>query len=164
LQKIVINMGLGEALSNPKLIESAENTIREIAGQKPVVTKARKSIATFKLREGNRIGCMVTLRKAHMYEFFDRFVSFALPRTRDFRGVSPKGFDGNGNFSMGVKEQIVFPEIDFDKIEKVKGMNITFVTSAKTNDEGRMLLHKLGMPFRGMDKVTASETASTEGK
>jgi large subunit ribosomal protein L5 len=148
LVKITVNMGLGQALQNAKLLEAAETEITAIAGQKPVITKARKSIATFKLRQGQKIGCMVTLRKNRMYEFFDRFVSFALPRTRDFKGVSPKSFDGRGNFSIGIREQIIFPEIDYDKIEKIMGLNITIVTSAKSDDEGRALLKHLGMPFR----------------
>jgi large subunit ribosomal protein L5 len=148
LLKIVVNMGLGEALLNPKLVESAEEELGTITGQKPVVTKARKSIAAFKLREGQKIGCMVTLRRERMYEFLDRLVSFALPRTRDFKGVSPKAFDGRGNYTLGVKEQIIFPEISYDKIEKIKGLNITIVTSATTDEEGRALLRHLGMPFR----------------
>jgi large subunit ribosomal protein L5 len=148
LKKITVNMGLGEALTNPKLIDAAEEELRAITGQKPVVTKARKSIATFKLREGQRIGCSVTLRKERMYEFFDRLVSFALPRTRDFRGVSPKAFDGRGNYTFGIKEQIIFPEVNYDKIEKIMGLNVTVVTSAKTDEEGRALLKHLGVPFR----------------
>ncbi|PID39102.1 MAG: 50S ribosomal protein L5 [Proteobacteria bacterium] len=148
LVKIVVNMGLGEALQNPKLIDSAEQEMTAICGQKPVVTQARKSIAAFKLRQGQRIGCMVTLRRERMYEFFDRLVTFALPRTRDFKGVSPRAFDGRGNFTLGVREQIIFPEIDYDKIEKIHGLNITIVTTAKTDDEGRALLKHLGMPFR----------------
>ena len=148
LSKITLNMGLGEALQNAKLLDSAEEELAAIAGQKPVITKARKSIATYKLRQGQKIGAMVTLRKDRMYEFFDRLVTFALPRTRDFKGISPKSFDGRGNFSLGVKEQIIFPEIDYDKIEKIMGLNITIVTSANTDDEGRALLKHLGMPFR----------------
>lgn len=148
LKKIVINMGLGEALQNPKLVESAEDQLAAISGQKPVVCRARKSIATYKLREGQRIGCMVTLRQDQMYEFFDRLVTVALPRTRDFKGVSPRGFDGRGNYTLGVREQIVFPEIDYDKIEKIKGLNVCIVTSARTDEEGRALLRHLGMPFR----------------
>ena len=148
LVKIVVNMGLGEALQNPKLIESAETQLAAITGQKPVVSTARKSIAAFKLREGQKIGCMVTLRRDRMYEFFDRLVSFALPRTRDFKGASPRAFDGRGNYTLGVKEQIIFPEISYDQIEKIKGLNITVVTTAKSDDEGRALLKHLGMPFR----------------
>lgn len=148
LTKITVNVGLGEALVNPKLIDAAEAELAAITGQKPVVTRARKSIATFKLRQGQRIGCMVTLRRDRMYEFFDRLVSFALPRTRDFRGISPRSFDGRGNFSMGIREQIIFPEINYDKIEKILGLNVTIVTTARTDDEGRALLRHLGMPFR----------------
>lgn len=148
LLKITVNMGLGEALQNPKLIDAAEEELRTITGQKPVVTTARKSIAVFKLREGQRIGCAVTLRRERMYEFFDRLVSFALPRTRDFRGVSPKAFDGRGNYTFGIKEQIIFPEVNYDKIEKIMGLNVTVVTSARTDEEGRALLKHLGVPFR----------------
>jgi large subunit ribosomal protein L5 len=148
LVKITINIGLGQALQNAKLLEAAEAELTAIAGQKVVITKARKSIATFKLRQGQKIGCMVTLRRERMYEFFDRLVSLALPRTRDFKGISPRSFDGRGNFSMGVREQIIFPEIDYDKIEKITGMNITIVTTAKTDEEGKALLKHLGMPFR----------------
>ncbi len=148
LKKIVMNMGLGEALQNPKLIEAAEEEMTVITGQKPVVTEARRSIAAFKLRQGQKIGCMVTLRGERMYEFFDRLVSFALPRTRDFKGVSPRAFDGRGNYTLGVREQIIFPEIDYDKIEKIHGLNVTIVTTAKSDDEGRALLKHLGMPFR----------------
>jgi large subunit ribosomal protein L5 len=146
--KITINMGLGEAIGNPKIIDHAVEELRSISGQQPVVTKAKKSIATFKLREGQKIGCMVTLRRERMWEFLDRLVSFALPRVRDFKGISPRSFDGRGNFSMGVREQIIFPEINYDKIDKIKGMNISIVTTAKTDDEGRALLRYLGMPFR----------------
>jgi large subunit ribosomal protein L5 len=148
LERIVINMGLGTAVGNPKVIESATKELTAIAGQKPVVTRSKKSIATFKLREGMPIGVMVTLRRERMWEFLDRLVALALPRVRDFRGVSRKGFDGAGNYTLGLKEQIVFPEIDFDKVDASRGMNVTFVTSAKTNDEGRELLAQLGMPFR----------------
>lgn len=148
LVKIVLNMGLGEALQNPKLVESAEAQLGAITGQKPVVTLARKSIATYKLRQGQKIGCMVTLRRERMYEFLDRLVSVALPRTRDFRGVSPRGFDGRGNYTLGIKEQIVFPEIDYDKIEKIKGLNVSIITTARTDAEGRALLRHLGVPFR----------------
>ena len=148
LVKIVLNMGLGEALQNPKLVDSAEEQLATISGQKPVVCSARKSIATYKLRQGQKIGCMVTLRKDRMFEFLDRLVSVALPRTRDFKGVSPKGFDGRGNYTLGIKEQIIFPEIDYDKIEKIKGLNVCIVTTAQTDEEGRALLRQLGMPFR----------------
>jgi large subunit ribosomal protein L5 len=148
LRKIVVNMGLGEAVSNPKLIESAVTEMAAITGQKPVVTRAKKSIATFKLREGMPIGVKVTLRREKMWEFFDRLVTLGLPRVRDFRGTSPRAFDGAGNYTLGLKEQIVFPEIDFDKVDKVKGMNITMVTTAKTNEEAKELLGALGMPFR----------------
>ena len=148
IEKIVINMGLGEAIQNVKILDSAAAEMTSIAGQKPVITKARKSIASFKLREGMPIGCMVTLRKSKMYEFLDRLVNVALPRVRDFKGVSPKGFDGRGNYSLGIKEQLIFPEIDYDKVDKIKGMNITVVTTAKTDEEGRALLKLLGMPFR----------------
>jgi len=148
LQRIVINMGLGEAVGNPKLIEGAVQELAAITGQKPVVTRAKKAIATFKLRQGMPIGCKVTLRRERMWEFMDRFVTLALPRVRDFRGISPRGFDGSGNYTLGLKEQIVFPEIDFDKVDKIKGMNVTFVTTAKTNQEAKDLLQKLGMPFR----------------
>ncbi|HVJ19261.1 MAG TPA: 50S ribosomal protein L5 [Polyangiaceae bacterium] len=148
LQKVVVNMGLGEATQNPKLVDAAVSEMGAITGQKPVVTRAKKSIATFKLRENMPIGAMVTLRRERMWEFVDRLVSLSLPRVRDFRGVSPKAFDGAGNYTLGLKEQIVFPEIDFDKVEKVKGMNITFVTTAETNEEAKELLAQLGMPFR----------------
>ncbi|MEJ7729432.1 MAG: 50S ribosomal protein L5 [Polyangiaceae bacterium] len=148
LSKVVVNMGLGAAVANPKLIDSAVEDMRTITGMKPVVTRARKSIATFKLRENLPIGVMVTLRKEQMWEFVDRLISFSLPRVRDFKGVSPKGFDGKGNFTMGLREQIIFPEIDYDKIDVVKGLNISFVTTARTDEEGRALLTELGMPFR----------------
>ncbi len=148
LQKIVVNMGLGEAIQNIKILDSATSEIMTITGQKPVPTKAKKSIANFKLRQGMPIGCMVTLRKDRMYEFFDRLVNIALPRVRDFRGISGKAFDGRGNYSLGIKEQIIFPEIDYDKIDKIKGLNITIVTTAKTDEEGKTLLKLFGMPFR----------------
>jgi large subunit ribosomal protein L5 len=148
LEKIVVNMGLGEAINNNKLIEQGEEQLMAIAGQKPVVTRSRKSIANFKLRENQAIGCMVTLRSHRMYEFFDRLVNIALPRVRDFKGVSGKSFDGKGNFTLGIREQIIFPEINYDKIEKIKGMNITIVTTAKNDEEGRALLRHMGMPFR----------------
>jgi large subunit ribosomal protein L5 len=146
--KIVVNMGLGEAIQNVKILDSAVDELTRIVGQKPVVTKARKSIATFKLRKGMSIGCCVTLRRERMYEFFDRLVSVALPRVRDFRGISPKSFDGRGNFSLGLKEQIIFPEVEYDKVDKIRGMNIAIVTTAKTDDEARQLLRLMGMPFR----------------
>jgi large subunit ribosomal protein L5 len=148
LQKIVVNMGLGEAVSNPKLVDAAVAELTSITGQKPVVTRAKKAIATFKLRQGMPIGAMVTLRRERMWEFLDRLVTLALPRVRDFRGTSNKAFDGAGNYTLGLKEQIVFPEIDFDKVEKIKGMNITFVTTAETDEEAKELLANLGMPFR----------------
>lgn len=148
LVKIVINMGLGEAIQNIKILDGAVAELSAITGQKPVITKARKSIATFKLRQGMSIGCCVTLRQDRMYEFFDRLVNVALPRVRDFRGISAKSFDGRGNFALGLKEQIIFPEIDYDKIDKVKGMNIVIVTSAKTDEEARHLLKLMGVPFR----------------
>jgi large subunit ribosomal protein L5 len=148
VEKIVLNMGLGEAVQNPKIVEKAANELTLIAGQRSVVTKARKSIATFKLREGMPIGARVTLRQDKMYDFLSKLINIALPRVRDFRGVSPKGFDGNGNFSMGVKEHIIFPEVDYDKIDKIRGLNITIVTNARTDNEGRALLKMLGMPFK----------------
>jgi large subunit ribosomal protein L5 len=148
LEKIVVNMGLGEAIQNVKILDSAAEELSAITGQKTVITKAKKSIASFKLRQGMPIGCMVTLRKERMYEFLDRLMNIALPRVRDFKGVSGKGFDGRGNFSLGIKEQLIFPEINYDSVEKVKGLNITVVTTAKTDEEGRALLRGLGMPFR----------------
>ncbi len=148
LKSIVLNMGLGEAVGNPKLVDAAVAELTQITGQKPVVTRAKKSIATFKLREGMPIGAKVTLRRERMWEFLDRLTTLSLPRVRDFRGVSPKAFDGAGNYTLGLKEQIVFPEIDFDKVEKIKGMNITFVTTAETDEEAKELLANLGMPFR----------------
>ena len=148
IDKVVINMGLGEAVQNAKIIESAVQQLTIIAGQKPVVTKSRKSIANFKLRENQAIGAMVTLRRDRMYEFIDRLCNIALARVKDFRGVSPKAFDGKGNYTLGIKEQIIFPEINFEMIEKIKGMNITFVTTARTDEEARALLTKMGMPFR----------------
>lgn len=148
LEKIVLNMGLGEAVQNPKIVEGAVDELTRIAGRKAVVTKAKKSIAGFKLREGMPIGCRVTLRADAMYDFYSKLVNIALPRVRDFRGISPKSFDGRGNFSMGVKEQIIFPEIDFDKIDKIKGLNISIVTTAENDDEARSLLSLLGMPFK----------------
>jgi len=148
IEKIIVNIGLGEAIQNIKVLDNATEELAMIVGQKPVVTKAKKSIATFKVRKGMSIGCMVTLRSDRMYEFFDRLVNVAIPRIRDFRGISPKSFDGRGNFSLGVKEQFIFPEIEYDKIDKVRGMNITIVTSAKTDDEARTLLKLMGVPFR----------------
>ena len=148
LHKIVVNMGLGEAISNNKLIELGVAQMAAITGQKPVVTRSRKAIANFKLRENQPIGAMVTLRSARMWEFLDRLVTLALPRVRDFKGVSPKAFDGKGNYTLGVREQIIFPEINYDQVEKVKGMNVSFVTTAKNDEEGRALLRQLGMPFR----------------
>ncbi len=148
LEKIVINMGLGEAIQNVKILDSAAQELNQITGQKSVITKAKKSIAQFKLRTGMPIGCMVTLRKERMYEFFNRLVNVALPRVRDFKGLSGKSFDGRGNYSLGIREQLIFPEIHYDKIDKMKGMNIVIVTTAKTDEEGKELLKLLGMPFR----------------
>ena len=147
IEKISLNMGLGEAVQNPKIVESATSELTDIAGQKAVVTKARKSIAGFKLREGQAIGCRVTLRGDKMYEFLSKLINIALPRVRDFRGIKSKGFDGRGNFSFGITEHIIFPEVDYDKIDKIKGLNITINTSAKTNEEGYSLLKMMGMPF-----------------
>jgi len=148
LEKIIINMGLGEAIQNIKILDSAVQELSQITGQKPVITKAKKSIAQFKLRTGMPIGCMVTLRKERMHEFFNRLVNVALPRVRDFKGLSGKSFDGRGNYALGIREQLIFPEIHYDKIDKVKGMNIVIVTTAKTDEEGKELLRLLGMPFR----------------
>jgi len=148
LDKIVINMGLGEAIQNIKILDSAVEELALITGQRPVITKARRSVAQFKLREGMSIGCMVSLHRDRMYEFLDRLVNIALPRVRDFRGVSPKSFDGRGNFAMGLHEHIIFPELSPEKIDKIKGMNVVMVTTAKTDEEGRRLLHLMGMPFR----------------
>ena len=147
LEKIVINMGVGEAKENQKTLESAVNDLTIIAGQKPVLTRAKKSIANFKIRENMPLGCKVTLRKAKMYEFADKLMSVALPRVRDFRGISSKSFDGRGNYSLGIKEQLIFPEIEYDKVDKVRGMDIIFVTTAKTDEESRELLRFFGMPF-----------------
>jgi len=147
LEKVVINMGLGEAIQNVKLLESAQKEIGDITGQKPVVTKARKAIANFKLRQGMPIGCKVTLRRERMFEFLDRLLNLALPRIRDFKGVSAKAFDGRGNYALGIREQIIFPEIEYDKIDKIKGMNIVINTSARTDEEARALLEMMGMPF-----------------
>jgi large subunit ribosomal protein L5 len=148
LVKITINMGIGEAVTNPKLLDSAIDELGAITGQRPVVTRAKKSIAVFKLRAGQKIGAMVTLRKDQMYEFLDRLVNFALPRVRDFKGVSPKAFDGRGNYTLGIREEIIFPEINFEKLDKAKGMNITFNTTAANDDQSRALLRHFGMPFR----------------
>ena len=147
IEKFVINMGVGEAKDNPKVLESAVSDLQIIAGQKPVLTRAKKSVANFKIRENMALGCKVTLRKTNMYEFVDKLVSIALPRVRDFRGVSAKAFDGRGNYSLGIKEQLIFPEIEYDKVDKVRGMDIIFVTSANTDEEARELLRFLGMPF-----------------
>ncbi len=148
LEKVVINMGLGELKDNPKALEFAINDLMAISGQKPVVTKAKKSVANFKLRQGMNIGCKVTLRGDRMYDFMDKLISIALPRVRDFRGINPNSFDGRGNYSIGVKEQLIFPEINYDKIDKIRGMDITIVTTAKTDEECKALLDFLGMPFR----------------
>jgi large subunit ribosomal protein L5 len=148
LEKIVINMGLGEAIQNIKILDSAAEELGQLTGQKPVITRARQSIAAFKLRKGMPIGCMVTLRGDRMYEFFDKLVNVALPRVRDFRGISSKALDGRGNYTLGIKEHIIFPEIDYDKIDRIKGMNITIVTTAPNDDEARTLLALMGMPFK----------------
>lgn len=148
IQKITLNMGLGEAVGDRKVLENAVGDMTLISGQKPVVTTARKSIAGFKIRDGYPIGCKVTLRRKRMYEFLDRLIAIAIPRIRDFRGISPKAFDGRGNYSMGIQEQIIFPEIDYDKIDKIRGMDITITTSAKSDDEARALLKKFSFPFR----------------
>jgi len=148
ITKVVINMGIGEATQNAKIADTAQDELGRIAGQRAVVTRARKSIAQFKLRQGMPVGTMVTLRGVRMYEFLDRLIAIALPRVRDFKGVSPRGFDGRGNFTLGIREQLIFPEIDIEKIDKVKGLNISIVTSARTDEEGRALLAALGMPFR----------------
>jgi len=148
LEKIVLNMGVGEATQNQKLLEKAAEELTAIAGQKPIIRKARKSIANFKLRQGQAIGAMVTLRGDRMWEFFDRLVSIALPRVRDFKGVSPKAFDGRGNYTLGIREQIIFPEVNYDQVEKIAGLNVTVCTSARNDAEGRALLAHLGMPFR----------------
>ncbi len=148
LEKVVLNMGLGEAIHNIKLIDSASGELKIIAGQQPVVTRAKRSIAAFKLREGMPIGCCVTLRRRRMFDFYNKLVNIALPRVRDFRGISAKAFDGRGNYSLGIKEHIIFPEIDYDKIDKIKGLNISIVTTAQTDEEGKELLRLLGMPFR----------------
>ncbi len=148
LEKIVINMGLGEAIADSKIVDKAAEELRSVTGQKPVTTRAKKSIAAFKLRQGMPIGSMVTLRGERMYEFLDRLVSIALPRVRDFRGVSPKAFDGRGNYTLGIRDQLIFPEIDFNKVDKTRGMNISIVTTARNDEQARALLRALGMPFR----------------
>jgi large subunit ribosomal protein L5 len=148
IEKIVVNMGLGEASANAKILDVASDELKSITGQKPVVTKAKKSIAAFKLRQGMSIGTMVTLRGDRMYEFLDRLISVALPRVRDFRGISGKAFDGRGNYTLGIREQLIFPEIDFNKVDKTRGMNISIVTTAKTDEQARSLLKSMGMPFR----------------
>ena len=148
IEKIVVNMGVGEAIANAKILDTAVEELRSITGQKPVITKAKKSIASFKLRQGMNIGTMVTLRGERMYEFLDRLISVALPRVRDFRGISAKAFDGRGNYTLGIREQLIFPEIDFNKVDKTRGMNISIITTAKTDEQSRALLKALGMPFR----------------
>lgn len=148
LEKVVINMGVGEAKDNPKALEAAVNDLSLIAGQRPIITKAKRSVASFKIREGMNIGCKVTLRGERMYEFLDKLFNVALPRVRDFRGISPKSFDGRGNFSLGLREQLIFPEIIYDQVEKVRGMDVVIVTTAETDEEARELLRELGMPFR----------------
>jgi large subunit ribosomal protein L5 len=148
IEKIVVNMGIGEAISNAKILDTAVDELRSITGQKPVITKAKKSIASFKLRQGMNIGTMVTLRGDRMYEFLDRLISVALPRVRDFRGISGKAFDGRGNYTLGVREQLIFPEIDFNKVDKTRGMNISIITTAKNDEQSRALLKAMGMPFR----------------
>jgi large subunit ribosomal protein L5 len=162
LRKIVVNMGLGEAIQNAKLLDSAAHELGQITGQKPVITRARKSIANFKLRKNMPIGALVTLRGDRMYEFFDRLTSVAMPRVRDFRGVSTRAFDGRGNYTLGLRDQLVFPEIDYSKVDKTKGMNITIVTDAKTDAEGLALLRNLGMPFRG--EAQRRQVAATTGE
>ncbi len=157
VEKVVLNMGLGEAVQNPKIVEKAAADLSDIAGQRAVVTKARRSIATFKLREGMPIGAKVTLRRQRMYDFLSKLLNIALPRVRDFRGVSAKGFDGNGNYSMGITEHIIFSEIDYDKIDKIRGLNITIVTTAESNEEGKELLTLLGMPFSGDRRQKAED-------
>ena len=148
IERVVLNIGVGEAIQNPKALDGAANDLRIIAGQKPVITRAKKSIAGFKLREGMAIGCKVTLRGARMYDFLEKLINLALPRVRDFRGISPQAFDGRGNFSLGIKEQTIFPEIEYDKIDKIRGLEVVIVTTAKTDEEARELLRGMGMPFR----------------
>jgi large subunit ribosomal protein L5 len=157
LVKVVLNVGMGEAITNAKALEHAADELGKISGQRPVITRARKSIATYKLREGMPIGCMVTIRRERMYEFLDRFISAALPRIRDFKGVSPKSFDGRGNYTVGIKEQVIFPEIEIDKVDSIHGLDIVIVTTAKTDEEGRVLLGNLGMPYRKAGKSAAME-------
>jgi large subunit ribosomal protein L5 len=161
--KVTVNMGLGKAKDEPKMIDNGVQELKDITGQAPVVSRAKKDIAVFKLRKGQKIGVMVTLRRERMWEFLDRLVNIALPRVRDFRGVSPRGFDGRGNFTMGVKEQIIFPEIEYDKIDSIKGMNISIVTTAETDAEGRALLTHLGMPFRQPTPTTVTPTTTDSG-
>jgi large subunit ribosomal protein L5 len=153
IEKIVVNMSLSDALQNAKILDTAADELMVITGQKPVITKAKKSIASFKLRQGQKLGVMVTLRRARMYEFMNRLCNIALPRVRDFKGISGRSFDGRGNYTMGITEQIIFPEINYDRIDKIRGMNITIVTTAKNDQEGRALLKYMGMPFRGIDSV-----------
>ena len=159
LEKIVLNLGMGEAIGNGKALDAAAGDLAQITGQRPVVTKARKSVAAFKIREGWPVGCKVTLRGERMYEFLDRLVNIAIPRIRDFRGLNPKAFDGRGNYALGVIEQIIFPEIDYDKIDKLRGMDITITTTAATNEEGRALLRAFNFPFRGESAATAEARA-----
>ncbi len=156
LEKIVVNVGMGEASQNPKLLDGISAEIATITGQKPIITHAKKSVSNFKLREGMPIGCKVTLRRDRMYEFFDKLINVAIPRIRDFRGISDKAFDGRGNYSLGIREQIIFPEIDYDKVEKIRGMDITIVTSAETDEEARALLSQFGMPFRRKQSISKS--------
>ncbi|MEB3299098.1 MAG: 50S ribosomal protein L5 [Candidatus Sericytochromatia bacterium] len=163
VHKIVLNVGMGEAVQNPKSLERAVADLAAIAGQKPVLTKAKKSIATFKVREGMAIGTSVTLRGARMWQFLDRLITLSLPRIRDFRGVSPRSFDGRGNYSLGIKEQLIFPEIDYDKVDKVRGMDITIVTTAGTDEEARSLLRRLGMPFRQSPQERAAQQEVANG-
>jgi len=160
--KVVINMGVGDGITDAKKVDAAAGELVLIAGQKPIVIEARKSVATFKLREGMKIGCKVTLRRDRMYEFIDRLVTIALPRVRDFRGLNPKSFDGRGNFSMGLKEQLVFPEIDYDKVDDIRGMDITIITSARTDDEGRALLRGLDFPFGVEENKDAADSEDKE--
>jgi large subunit ribosomal protein L5 len=160
LVKVVLNTGVGETVQNPKAMQAVEYSMRQITGQKPVITKSRKAIAAFKLREGLPIGCMVTLRNKRMYDFLDRMMSVAMPRVRDFRGIPRKGFDGRGNYTLGLKESIVFPEVEIEKLDKIRGMDITFVTTAKNDDEARALLTKLGFPFRPAEPKSAEAKAA----
>ena len=164
LEKIVVNIGMGEAMSNAKFLDGGLNDLKLITGQKPLITRAKKSIATFKIREGGPVGCMVTLRSQRMYDFFSKLVNLILPRLRDFKGVSPKSFDGRGNYNLGLKEQIVFPEIVYDKVDSIRGMDIAIVTTAKNNEEAKVLLSTLGMPFRSDAKDQKSETRKLDNK